>query len=272
METENSFTRRSFRQVYGRGSGLSSGRLWYAALVPLFGVYTELYASNKWLGMLVWGLALVMSPAACLLDLKYIRKNGHNYAALSPVYALIPPLYIFKRTKLTGDSSVCGAVWCIMAVYALIFNGFTTASNLKKSDFTGAIKENYWHNISELSDVTAEKTVLETLEELFSDADDSSEGDTALDWNAVKHKGYVEVTCSAGEDFGAEFRIDFDGYAISAYHLVSITENGKTTEGDKAADRIKELFPDDSSGESGADDSGDDTSGAEELRIDDEAA
>lgn len=252
---DNSFFSRdiSLSLRLGSDSGHNVSRLWYAAIVPLLGIYIEVYANSFRLGVLVWGLAAVMSCAACLFDYSYIGKHGYKYDALKPAFALLPPVYIFKRTKLTGDSSVCGAVWCIMFVYALIFNGFTTAANLKKSEMTGAIKESKWSYISGFDDVSADKTVEETLKELFTE---SGKPAPDLDWNAEKHSGYVTVTCEVKDgDGGAEFRLDFDGYCFGTYHIVSLTENGKKLASDKAVTRIKELLPKDESSE--ADDSSD---------------
>ena len=238
--------------------GMGTSRLWYAALVPLFGVFTELYADSLALGLLVWIMAIIMSPAACLLDRRHIKKKGADTSSLKTAYVLLPPLYIFKRTKLTGDMQTCGFVWCIMLVYALMFNGFTKSLTMKESSMTSFISTAYWSNIEEMEDISCNKSVGETLEELSGGS---------LTWSGSRAKGCLKVGCTGENGFAAAFTIDHDGYAAGKRRFVSMTIDGKTCDVAAAAELIEEKFgakEDKSSSETDADSSSDEISSAEE--------
>lgn len=217
--------------------GITTSRLWYAALVPLFGIYLEIFANSLELGLLVWGLALVMGPAACLLDYRFLEKKGIYSPQLRPAYALFPPLYIVKRTKLTGDSPVCGIVWCILFVFALAANDFTRALTLTESDMTGAISEGYWSCITETANVSCDKTIGESLEEMAG---------CTLEWSGARGDGCLSVSCKGENGFMAKFRIDHDGYVAGNYHLIMISIDGSAYDGEDAADLIRERYPSDS--------------------------
>ena len=223
--------------VFRRKRGMGTGRLWYAALVPLFGIYIEMYADSFPLGVLVWVLAIVMGPAACLLDRRHIAGKGIDVSSLRPAYALLPPLYIFKRTKLTNDQRVCGIVWCIMAVYALFMNGFTGSALMDETSMIGAVRDGYWSGITETEDVSCEKTIGETLAEMGGE----------LEWSALRAEGHLAVRCTGKTGFRAVFKIDFDGYAVGKYHLDTIVTDGKTYDGEDAAKLIKERYKKDDS-------------------------
>ncbi len=223
---------------------LDSSRLWYAALVPLFGIYIEIYAANLTLALLVWGLALIMGPVACLLDRKHLVKRGADVSSLRPACVLLPPLYMIKRTKLTKDSPVCAIVWCVMMAYALIMNGFTSALTMDGDDIAGLIADSEWSYIEETKDVNCDRTIKETLEELS--------GGT-LTWAGSKTDDGLSAVCADENGFGARFRLEFDGYMVGDMHLVSINMDGAVYEGESAAKLITERFdtPDSSEESSG---------------------
>ena len=248
--------------VVRKKRGIGTGRLWYAALVPLFGIFIEIYADSFALGVLVWLIALIMGPAACLLDRRYVEEKGFDVLQLKPVYALLPPLYIFKRTKLTGDSQISGIVWCIMLAYALFMNGFTQSLLMDESMMVSAIENDYWSSIAETEDVDCDDTIGVTLAAMGGE----------LEWTAFRADGYLSVRCTGKSGFGANFKIDYDGYAAGKYHLVSLTINDEIYEGEDAAKIIKERFKkaeSSSSAESGTEsaaESAEDTSGNDEQQ------
>ena len=211
----------------------TTSRLWYAALVPLFGIFIEIYANSMPLGLLVWITALISAPAACLLDRRYIKKMGADTSSLKTAYTILPPLYIFKRTKLTGDSRVSGIVWCMMLVYALIMNGFTRNLTMNEISITQYISETYWSRIEETAEIYCDKSVNETLEELSGGS---------LTWSGSRAKDCLKVECTGENGFSADFTIDYDGYIAGNRHLDKLTFEGNTLDGAAAAELIEEKF------------------------------
>ena len=77
-----------------RPAKIRDGCVWYAALLPAFALLLERYALNKYLGILVWAIALLMRPVCCFLDRKQLIAAGRPEE--DPYLPLLPTVYLFK--------------------------------------------------------------------------------------------------------------------------------------------------------------------------------
>lgn len=231
------------QQSYARQYRISSSRIWYAALVPVFSLFIEMYAMNLLLGLIVWGACIVMSIAACLFDREYLSGLGIDVSPLSPALALLPPVYMFKRAALVGDRPTAGSICIITMVYALVFNGFTEAITMDKNDMINHVKDNYWSNVSGVE--SGSSLTYELIGDTLDRYSDEQLGGDTIRWSA-EESGRDILVCAETDDGSLviEFAFDFDGYVFGDIEVESLTLGGRTYEDEKAADQLSSMIDD----------------------------
>ncbi|MGN0632355.1 MAG: hypothetical protein ACI4JW_00650 [Oscillospiraceae bacterium] len=229
---------------------LSNSRIWYAAVVPIIALFAEVYATDKYLGVLVWLCAAASAIAACIADRKYIASNNVDTKAIPFVLVFLPPIYIFRRLKLTFQSAVCGIVSIVMIVYALVFNNFIAALTLNEDGMIDQVKENFWFNISGCSSVSESVTVSEKLE-IFNEQECGNKSE--IKWQAEQTDGYITVRAYSeykkdsdeyakyGNSFDISFRVEYDGYAFGKIEVTELTVMGEKYEGKQATEKLLEI-------------------------------
>lgn len=248
---------------------LDNSRIWYASVVPILGLFIEVFATSKPFGVLVWAMAVIMLIAACLLDRKYVMAQGIDLSKVPAITAILPPVYMIKRCKLTSTRQSPSIVWVIMTLFALLFNGFTVGASMTEDDMVSQVRDNYLMNVSGFSERTELDLIGDILEEhaggkLAWTAEYSGEkvvvsavckSKKSDESEAPQTKGEVlkelldnsSVSESADENddkniiFSIEFEMNFDGYSFGEIKIISITDGGKTYDGKKAAKHFTDI-------------------------------
>ncbi len=196
----------------------SNSRIWFAACVPLISMFIEIFADRFALGVLVWVCCVVSWTLSCLLDRRYLRQNGVDVSSLSPLTALLPPLYIFKRITITGDQNTAAIVFICFAFYAACANGFSQGIAMNDDKMIGHIKDNYWSNISNLSGVEG-TDALRSIGSCIDPDEGKLGGKARAEWKAVRKDDIVIVTVKCG-DLTMKFEETFDGFTFTDMKLV----------------------------------------------------
>ncbi len=218
---------------------LSSSRAWYAAVVPLIGLFIEILADSIYLGALVWITCAVSCVAACVLDRRYLGAQAIDLTALKPCTAYIPPLYLYKRAVLLNANPTQIIVFIISFIVALSSNGFTMARMMDEDDAAGEVRNNYLVNVESFENTQPTKTIEELLKLYSKD----HLGAQKLEWSAERGDGAVTVgAVSERKDFEIVFSIEFDGYAFGMITVEKITENSKTYEDERALEKFKKMM------------------------------
>lgn len=248
------------QQSYAHQYKISSSRIWYAALLPLISLFIEIYAMNFLLGLMVWGFCIVMSIAACLFDRDYLNKLGIDVSPISPTFALIPPIYMFKRAALVGERPSVGSICIITMVYALAFNGFTKALTIDNGDLIDHVRGNYWVNVSGVESGSGAQQSFELIGDTLDRYTDEQLGGSELHWSVDDDGKKILVSADTNDgSMAVEFRFTFDGYVFGDIEVESLTIDGRTYTDEKAAEQLSKIVGrdndnDDSSEEDDAED------------------
>lgn len=201
----------------------SGSRLWFAALIPLLSMLIEVYADCFALGVVVWCGCFVSWTAACLADRHYLRSLGVDISGLNPLYAILPPLYIFKRTALTRTQNTPAIVFIIMAFYAACANGFTQGALMDDERLISQVRDNLWANIQNVGRLSGADTagyIGETIDSAAEQLGASGEAE----WEAVRKGDVITVTVKRGE-FEIVFKEVFDGFTFTELSVVSYKDS-----------------------------------------------
>lgn len=214
-----------------------NSRVWFAACVPLIAVFVEAFSANSFrLGVLVWVTAVISMYAACIADVKYLKKQEFGVKGLSPLI-IIPPLYVFRRAKLTRSSAAPCIVMVILILYASVINGFSQAAAMSDDDKLDYVRASYVQSISGL-DASGISTIDQKLTEYVGE-------DKEIEWTESEKSGRITVTAECGK-FKIVLTVPFDGYAFGDITVSELTVDGKKYEGDELKDKLNEIFIGDS--------------------------
>lgn len=230
---------------------IDSSRIWFAVFVPLIALLIEAFSATSFrLGVLVWVTAAVSMYAACIADLRYLRSIGVATDGLAS-YIVLPPLYVFKRSKRLGLKTGASGMMIVFMIYALASNNFVAAMDYDDEYKLAYVQESYAQSLSGV-EASGLSTVKECLEDHFGE-------DKEIKWSESERSGRITVTAEC-EGMRIVFTVPFDGYAFGEVSVTECSENGKKLEGEELDEKLAEIFSDDtetsSSSSSSTSDSG----------------
>jgi hypothetical protein len=211
---------------------MDNSRIWFAAAVPVLGLFVEWYAYSFKLGVLVWVTAFIAIIAACYADRKYLAGCGYSVDRLNFTDMVFAPIYIRKRCVLSNESSVPAIVLVFTFIYALMFNGFTSGLTMSTDDMISHVRDNYVQNMSQCSSYDGYNMIGEQLEGI-------ADGD--IEWSAERADGEITVTAEA-ENFTVVFTVPFDGFAYGDIEVTECVIDGKEYSGDKLKSKVSAIF------------------------------
>lgn len=226
---------------------IKNGRIWYVAFLPLLACYLESFAVNIFLGAALWISVLIIGPLVCASDEKHLRTFGINNRQLYR-YRFIPPVYIYKRIRITGQSNTPFIMLLIFMLYAVMNNGFVQALRITDDTFISSVKGAYVSSLSDYDEITSYNTIEDRIDK-FAD-------DDTLSWKFSKDDDYRYVTAifkgrykgKVSQRFDIVFRMDFDGYALKETSIDSVSVEGrKLTDSEREMILYKILIEADSS-------------------------
>ena len=218
-----------------RPSGIRSGLVWYAAVLPLLGLFLENFAMNKYHGFMIWGIVLFMRPLCCLLDRRVLREAGTDTGPAA--LALLPTVYLFKRCFALRHNNAIVIVCLISFSYGVIGNGFTLGLTLDEDRLLNAVRNQSVTSIEPLKKETADESISDALERTCD----------SISWEMTRSGDVRTVTASAvqkttGDKLVLTFSVTHDGFTYLDYSFESVTKNGEQLKGDDEKELLKAIL------------------------------
>lgn len=214
---------------------IQNGAVYYAALLPLFGMFLENFAVNIWLGIFLWVLVIAAAPLACYRDAVQLERIGVAPPELKRS-AWIPVVYIAKRCRALRQNYSPVVIIVIAVLYALGNNGFVASHSMKNSDYIDYVKTSSVVYIPEISDEMSPNTIAEQLSAYMDE----------IPVYKIERSGSVRTITAEGKADGKKLSIVFtiknDGFAFSDFKISEITLDGKKLNADERAELIKKIF------------------------------
>ena len=216
---------------------IRDGLILYAAVLPVAALFIENYAINKYLGLLVWAIVLIMRPVSCYLDLRWIIKKGYSFD-ISPKLCLLPTVYIFKRSMALRRNTVIAIISLICIGYGAMGNGFVAGLRVSDDSILEAVKNQSVSHTSGLKDYNVYDSFSAAFEKKVDDVSYSvvSDGDKRIvtATGVKKADGKTKVTFV--------FTVVHDGYAYTSFELNEVRENDIQLKGKEKKALLDELF------------------------------
>ncbi len=225
--------------------------VWYAAILPAFALFANIYAENKYHGFLLWGLVILLRIGVCIYDNKKLIKMGMwQQDKVSPT-VLLPFVYIIKRTGFLKRKSTIIMVAGGCLLFGITNNGFVQTALATDETYCQYVSQYYSSYITNLPDE----------ENFYPDDDDTidmilkkkcygstytgEEKKADVEYTSEKIDGVRYVTASATykkEKLEIVFSLDHDGYCLKGMDIESVSLGGRDISGDEKDDLIKQLF------------------------------
>lgn len=217
-----------------RGSKYSNSRIWYATFIPLLSLFIEIYADCFALGVLVWCCCIIAQTAACLLDRRYLKQQGVDVAELHPAMAVLPPLYIFKRTAITKDQNTAAIIWICFAFYAACANSFSQGIMMDQDKMISQVRDNYWISLDNVKgyEYADEAGFVGTT---INKAPESLGAKGKAKWTAKRMEDRIYVTVTRGE-LTLKFEVLYDGFTFTEAYLTEYSDGTVSAKYEKDGD------------------------------------
>lgn len=222
--------------------------MWYAALLPVFGLVFEIYADSIALGAFLWLLIIAVRIFVCIYDNKQLIHAGLRESSRINPTVFFPVVYIVKRAKTLKRSTFIGGLAASFMFFAITGNGFARSLSYDEDDYCSFVSEYYAEYITNLpEDENYTQNPYLTIGELISRyCIGSSTAAPRVEYRYEQDGSgsrYVYATSvSGGDEYCFEFLLDYDGYSYQGCELQSVLINGeKLSESDTEA-LMKEAF------------------------------
>ncbi len=203
------------------------GAMWYVTILPILACFLENFTLNKWMGVILWGLVLIVTPVLCYIDSKRLKEYGVHDSDNLTIYAIIcPVIYMTKRCQLLNQTKTKAVLFSVFTIFAIVLNGFVQGLTMDDNAFIDQVKNSYPINIEGYEDNMSYDNIDKHLSAFF-DGDEVSykiavDGDkryiTARGKNKKKYNDKsVEII----------FLIDFDGFTTKTFAVYEIKVGGK---------------------------------------------
>lgn len=222
-----------------KNPAVRSGLVWYAALLPVLGLFFENYSVNKYLGFLIWILVLVLRPVCCYADYRILSKKGvfRDESPKAALITLLPTVYCFRRCFALRHNTAM-AVICIMCLsYGILGNGFIGGMRVNDDTIFSAVKGQSVRSLKETREINENDDFSEAVERNAPGAEWSIVTDG--DKRTVSVKGQLTGT---DEQFTLEFVVIHDGYTYLEYKLDKVLKDGEELTGDDRKDLLKRVL------------------------------
>ena len=231
-------TEKPIRPKPAKGERSAEGGVWCMMILPLAGLFLEMYAIDKYAGIALWLIVIIMIYVCGIMDYRQIKdslsaEKAEQLKKLLP----IPPAYLFMRCKSTTGESYKGIVMGILLAAAMFSNGFVHGLMINEEKIIEAVEystASVFDNFSGQSDDVIEDSLKEWLGEDYT--------------SACTRKGDVYTITFSGKHDGkpAEITVEVvhDGFVYKTVKTKTVKTDGKELEGDELKDTLYEIFTD----------------------------
>jgi hypothetical protein len=215
---ETIFARRSNTPPPLLGTAVNNTLVWWLAFVPIIGLIVKNLVANRINRDLsyFWIFTIALNVLFCILDEKKLKRAGYRTGQIFS-WAILVPIYLFKRASVLKQKPYYAIVWCMMFAI-LIFAPSTVIDNL-------GISNNQTVNEVKNGHLTfyPDKTLGEAINGFFTNP--KWESFKATDGNI-----YVNITgkiTSNGQDAIAvlQYMIDNNNFVFQSFEIDGVPQN-----------------------------------------------
>ena len=227
---------RPARKPVAKGERSAEGGMWCVTVMPVAGLFMELFASNWITGAVLWALVIFLIWFGCFADLRQIsgELDEASAARLRPL-RMIPPAYICVRDKMRTGEYYRGIVLGILMAAAIVGNGFTQGLMVNEKSIPEKLKKSSVVSLSNFKG-SSDNIIGEQLDSWF---------DGGYDTECTKSGTLFSTVYSGkhgGKSASVTIEIVHDGYAYRSIKATDVTIDGKKQEDDELRDTLKEIF------------------------------
>lgn len=219
-----------------KGERSDSGGVWFVTALPVIGLFLEIFAIDKYAGIVLWVSVVVMIYYGCIADL---RSIGHEFyeSDEEKLRALLffPPAYLYKRDKLRTGEGYKGIVLAVLTAAALFANGFSQGAALNEENIIPRIENSWVEDLDNFSG-SSEDIVSERLESWF-DEEYRSECSRSGEVFSIVFSG-----THGGKSAEITIKVVHDGFAYRSLKASGVTIDGVKQEGDDLKNALTEIF------------------------------
>lgn len=211
-----------------------SGLLWFASILPIFGLFLEQYAVSAAVGVILWSLIVIAIPMACIYDYLMLKHDGYDVASLKKVLVL-PPLYAFKRELLFNKNPNKGIVMGMFIIAAIFLNGFSQSYSITPKSMESSVKNSSVQSLDNISGNSSD-IIIDRIEDYF-----GKDGE----WKSEKIDGGYSVVYTAKKDkkeYVIYFVVKHDGFCYRGFKIENMTIDGKRPKDKEYKQLLKDIL------------------------------
>lgn len=224
------------KKPLAKGERSAEGGMWGVTVIPVAGLFMELYANDRYSGAALWLTVLILIWFGCYADFRQIspslsEEKAEKLRKLLP----IPPAYIFTRDEMRKGEGYRGVVLGILMAAAIFGNGFTQGLMINKNTLPDKLKN---ASVTALSNFrgTSDNVIGKQLTAWFDDGYDTECSKDGSKFTIEYSGKHAEKSASV------TIEVVHDGFAYKSLKAADVTIDGKKLDGDERRDALKEIF------------------------------
>ncbi len=102
------------------GSGVNNAVVWITPFVPIAHALMTQTVGGREVPWAPLAITVFVNTFLCSVDLLTLKRAGHRSSRLAGWAVLVVPVYLWKRSRATGQAPSYFIVWCIVFVLSLL--------------------------------------------------------------------------------------------------------------------------------------------------------
>ncbi|MBQ8966125.1 hypothetical protein [Ruminococcus sp.] len=226
------------KKPLAKGERSAAGGTWCTVLLPVAGLFLEIFAVDKFSGAALWLTVIVFIWLGCFADFKQISPDlSEDKRAKLKKLRFIPPVYLYVRESMTAGIRTKGLALAMLMAAAAFANGFTQGLLLDETNIPPKLEGAAVGNMDDFKG--SDSTIGDKLEAWF------DEGKYDI---SCTHTGDIFSVTFSGTREGAEaavtIDIEHDGFAYKEISPEKIVLGGSELDDEDFDKTLKEIFAD----------------------------
>lgn len=221
---------------------VDSGAAWFVATAPLFSLFLESVAGNKYASVFLWIFTYILCVVVCAWDKKNNLNKFYDTTPLGKIH-FVPVAYLFKRDKVIRQNKFYGVVCVICTLIAFIQNGFVNYYLTTEDDYIVTVQTYKSAEILDFAEVDSitGKNVADTLYSYLNHDE--------VIWECEKGEEISFITAKAktnyenhNADLEIVFKLEYDGFSFGGVSVEEVKIDGVALEDEKRSILLMQIF------------------------------
>lgn len=226
---------------------INDALVWYVAILPLIGLFAQtVYATSFGLGVLLWGLVLILGRCVCYYDYTILDKHGKAVNGMKPLAIAFPVIYLIQRSQVLNQRKIYSTVMLLTACLGFFGNGFVRGLSMNDESYMITVRDSSVVSLIDLEDydgytLSTDKIIGTSIDELCT-GKQCTWSYKEIDGNNYVYANNIIYYDRTNKVICVCFKVLYDKFAYSGIELESITIGDKELVGDKYDEFVKRLF------------------------------